>query len=525
MYPDIPSLVGQWIMFRFMGPELQASDIDAFKRIRPCGVLYFGDNLTSFDQIRALSAQLQELARVEGMPPLYIAADQEGGIVTRFPPDMITVASAMGIGPLPDELIRENARLTARQLLAVGINTNFAPTIDINSNPHNPVIRTRSFGENANIVSRAGLATVAGMIDEGVIPTVKHFPGHGNTHIDSHHGLPVIEASLGEIHTIELAPFKAAIAAGVPGIMTAHIRFPALDDLPATLSRRILTGLLREELGFEGVIFTDSMTMEAITRGWGIGESSIMAKQAGVDVLESSEPAEGLLARHAALVEAVESGRLSLEIFQATANRLDELRQRFGIGRATPAEIHLEEIRERAVSIAQQTIRSASGLAVPVVPNSANTVVIQFARLRNLEVVDRFDLPSVLEHAIAAQLPAATMITLSCEPTDEEIEGAVVASSGATTLIVCTRDAIQHEYQRRIGQRLVSAAPVGTHIIHVNLRGPYDVGLLGNVDETVFTYGDAVVSLRALAMKLAGSATHVRVTNVPDKIDSKPNLP
>lgn len=504
MYPDIPSLVGQSIMFRFMGPKLQASDIEAFKRIRPCGVLYFGDNLTSFDQIRALSAQLQELARAEGIPPLLIAADQEGGIVTRFPPDMVTVASAMGIGPLPDDLIRENARLTALQLLAVGINTNFAPTIDINSNPLNPVIRTRSFGENGDIVSRAGLATVAGMIDVGVIPTVKHFPGHGNTHIDSHHGLPVIEASLEELHTIELAPFKAAITADVPGIMTAHIRFPALDDLPATLSKRILTGLLRDELGFAGVIFTDSMTMEAITRGWGVGESSILAKQAGVDVLESSEPAEGLLARHTALVEAVDTGRLNTEVFATTAKRLDALRERFHIGESIAPDVDLEDIRSRAVAIARQTIRTASGVAVPVVPNSGDTVVIQFARLRNLEVVDRFDLPNVFEHAIAAQLPAATMITLSSEPTEEEIEGALAAASGATTLIVCTRDAIQHEYQQRIGQRLVSAAPIGAHIIHVNLRGPYDVGLLGDVNETVFTYGDAVVSLQALAARLAG---------------------
>lgn len=504
MPADIASLVGQSIMFRFLGPELTASDIDAFKRIRPCGVLYFGDNLTSFGQIRALSSQLQELAQAEGMPPLLIAADQEGGIVTRFPPDMVTVASAMGIGALPDEVIRENARLTARQLRAVGINTNFAPTIDINNNPLNPVIRTRSFGENAEIVSRAGVASIAGMIDEGVIPTVKHFPGHGNTHVDSHHGLPEIAASISDLHAIELAPFKAAIAAGVPGIMTAHIRFPALDDLPATLSKRILTGLLREELGFEGVIFTDSMSMDAVARGWTLAEATILAKEAGVDVLESSEGPEGFLARHAALVAAVASGRLGIEVFQATADRLDDLRLRFGIGRPVSTDIDLNEVRSRAVAIARQTIRTASSATLPVVADSPKTVVIQFARLRNLEVVDRFDLPNVLEQSITGQLPATTMITLSSEPTDEEIEEALAAVAEAQTLVLCTRDAIQHEYQQEIGRRLINAAPDDARVIHINLRGPYDVGLLGEVDETVFTYGDAVVSLKGLALAMAG---------------------
>ncbi|MCA9833185.1 MAG: hypothetical protein KC435_04520 [Thermomicrobiales bacterium] len=500
----LPSLVGQSIMFRFMGPTFTEADRDIFNRIRPGGVLYFGDNLTSFTQIQELSAQLQEAAREEGLPPLFIAADQEGGIVTRFPVDMVTVASAMAVGPLPDEIIRANARITARQLLAVGINMNFAPTIDINSNPLNPVIRTRSFGENAEIVSRAGIVTMQGFLDEGVIPTVKHFPGHGNTHIDSHHGLPEIDASLEELHAVELAPFKAAIAAGVPGVMSAHIRFPVLDDLPATLSKRILTELLREELGFEGVIYTDSMTMDAIARGWGIGEASILAKEAGVDVLESSEAPQGLAERHAALVAAVESGRLNAHLFETTAARLGALRRRFRIGDEGGASVDLPALRNDAIQIARKTIRTASDGAVPHVPDTASTAVIQFARLRNLEIVDRFDLPTVLVDAIHEQLPAATIITLSSEPTDDEIGQAIAAVGDAETAVICTRDAIQHTYQAEIGRRILDAAHPGATKIHVNLRGPYDIGLLGDVDETIFTFGDAVVSLRALAMALSG---------------------
>lgn len=491
-------------MFRFLGPEFTPADREAFNTIRPGGVLFFGDNLTGRDQIRALTQQLQQAAREEGLPPLFIAADQEGGIVTRLPADMVTVPSAMGLGSLPAETIRESARINSRQLREVGINTNYAPTADINSNPLNPVIRTRSFGETQEVVSAAVLATMAGHIDEGVIPTLKHFPGHGNTHVDSHHGLPEIETSINELHRVELAPFVAAIKAGAPAIMTAHILFPALDDLPATLSKRILTGLLREELGFDGLIVTDSMSMDAIAAGWGFEEAAILAKEAGADVLESSEGPGAMVARHAALVKAVETGRLDENHFRATANRLDTLRQQFNIGDTPPDYNDADDVRHAAREIAKRTLRTASGAPVPVVPDDDGTVIIAFARLRNLEVVDRFDLPSIMEQAIATELPHARMITISSDPTDTEVERALADARTARTLVVATRDAIQHEYQQRIGTRLMQAAPQTTRRIHINLRGPYDIGLLGDVNETVFTFGDAVVSLQALASTLAG---------------------
>lgn len=502
---DYASLVGQSLMFRFLGPEFTPADRAAFNTIRPGGVLFFGDNLTSRDQVRALTEQLQEAAREEGLPPLLIAADQEGGIVTRFPVDMVTVPSAMGLGALPTETIRKSARLNARQLRDVGINQNYAPTADINSNPRNPVIRTRSFGETPEVVSSGVIATMGGFMDEGVIPTIKHFPGHGDTHVDSHHGLPTIDKPLDEMHRVELAPFKAAIGAGIPAIMTAHIAFPALDDAPATLSKKILTGLLRDELGFEGLIVTDSMSMEAIAERWGIEEAAILAKAAGADMLESSEGPGSMLERHAALVRALESGRLDESVFTNTIARLEDLRTRFNIGEALPPVCDTGEIRGLAQSIAGQTIRTASGAAVPTIPNEKETVIIAFARLRNLEIVDRLDLPTVMEEAIAKALPNATMITLSSDPTDDEINRALAAAENTQTLVIATRDAIQYDYQQELGRRIFSAAPNSAKRIHVNLRGPYDTGLIGDVDETVFTYGDAVVSLRALANVLAGS--------------------
>ncbi len=501
--PRARELAGQSLMFRFTGPVFTDADRDAFRLIRPAGVLFFGDNLEHRDQIRALTDELQATARAEGMPPLFIAADQEGGIVTRLPADMVTIPSAMALGHGSDADIREMARVTARELREVGINTNYAPTVDVNINPQNPVIRTRSFGETPETVSRAGVAAIQGHLDEGVIPTIKHFPGHGDTAVDSHHGLPVIDQPLERLRRVELAPFRAGIAAGVPSIMTAHIVFPALDEHPATLSHRILTELLREEMGFEGLIVTDSMSMDAIARRYGLADAAIRAKAAGVDVMESSEPPAAMVERHEVLTRAIQDGALDIALFEETERRLDALRERFRIGEAPAFEPFDETLRERARKVARRALRTVSGDAVPALPDDPSTVIIAFARLRNLEVVDRFGLPSVMADAIAEHLPHARMITLSPEVDDHEVAEALDAARSARALVVMTRDAIQHEDQVTLGRRLFEAAPQARKI-HTCLRGPYDTGLLGDVDETVLTYGDPVITLQALADAFAG---------------------
>lgn len=498
-------LAGQSIMFRFEGPVFTPADKDAFRRIRPAGVLFFGDNLESRAQIRALTDELQATAREEGMPPLLIAADQEGGIVTRLPADMVTTPSAMALGAMTPDDIREMARVTARELREVGINTNYAPTVDVNINPNNPVIRTRSFGEDPDQVARAGVAAVEGHIAENVIPTIKHFPGHGDTNIDSHHGLPVIDQPLERLHQVELVPFRAAIAAGVPSVMTAHIVFPALDEHPATLSRRILTGLLREEMGFDGLIVTDSMSMDAIATRYGLADAAIRTKAAGTDLLESSEPPAPMLERHTVLARAIEDGTLDIALFEATEHRLTTLRGGFRIGETPPFAPFDQRLWDITRAVARRALRTGSGSDVPTLPNDPSTVIIAFARLRNLEVVDRFGLPTVMADAVQEQMPRARMITLSPDLEGAEAAAALDAAREARTLVLMTRDAIQHADQVQLGRQLFDAAG-DARTIHVCLRGPYDRGLLGEVDETVFTFGDPVVTLQALAQAFAGNA-------------------
>lgn len=495
-------LAGQSIMFRFLGPVFTDEAREAFRKIRPGGVLFFADNLTSREQIRALTDELQAEARSLGMPPLLIAADQEAGIVTRLPVDMVTTPGGMAIGRLDPADIEAMSQITARQLHEVGINVNFAPTVDVNNNPDNPVIRTRSFGETPDVVTRAALAFIKGHEAERMITTVKHFPGHGDTNVDSHHGLPTIDQPIERLREVELAPFQAAIDAGVPGVMSAHIVFPALDEHPATLSHRILTGLLRDEMGFTGLVFTDSMSMDAISKRYGHEASTVQAKAAGVDVLESNETPELLVRRHQALVDALDDGTLPASIFEETIARLEQARERYGVGNVPALGPADPAMRDAARAVAAKTIRASKDRFVPL-PDSPDTVIIDFQRFRIVEFGDPFDLPQILRDGLAKRLPHATLASLSHEPTEEELAKARDAASRAKTLVLMTRDANSNSDQGKIGRDLIARAHAD-RVVHVSLRGPYDRGVFGPVDDTLLTYGDPAVTIEALVDRFAG---------------------
>jgi beta-N-acetylhexosaminidase len=243
-------------------------------------VLFRARNMGTLFELRQLTAQLQKAATRSGQPPLLIAADQEGGQLmaigeaTPFPGNMALGATRS------EKLAYKVGRALGREVAAVGVNVNFAPVCDVNNNPANPVVGTRSFGESQALVSRLSAALVRGLQSAGVAATAKHFPGHGDTASDSHHGAPVLSHDAKRVRRVELPPFRAAIQAGVRLMMTAHIVFPALNggtNLPATLSQNILGGLLRRKLGFNGLIVSDAMDMHAIEQGPGLVVDALAA--------------------------------------------------------------------------------------------------------------------------------------------------------------------------------------------------------------------------------------------------------
>lgn len=286
----------------------------------------FGRNIETPEQLAALTAQL----RAE-RDDVLVAIDEEGGDVTRLEVRHgSSFPGNLALGAVDDTaLTRAVAHELGRRLAECGVNLNWAPSADVNSNPGNPVIGVRSFGADPHLVARHTAAYVEGLQAAGVAACTKHFPGHGDTAVDSHHALPRIDVDLETLHARELVPFRAAIAAGSKSVMSAHILLPALDPhRPATLSPQILTGLLRQELGYEGLIVTDAVEMQAIASTYGIERGSVLAIAAGADALcvgGGLDDDSTVLRLRDALVAAVRSGELPEERLADAAARVRAL--------------------------------------------------------------------------------------------------------------------------------------------------------------------------------------------------------
>ena len=282
--------VGQVIFGFFRGPFLTPELEEMIRDYHLGGVILYSisGNIVNPMQVAMLVNAIQYCAEKSQQLPLMISIDQEGGLVERLTEGVTVFPGNMALGATRSiELAKKTAEITARELRILRITMNYAPVMDVNSNPDNPIIGIRSFGSDPEIVSKLGSVMVEPYKREKVLCTAKHFPGHGNVDIDSHIGLPIIKRSHDDLEEVELVPFKSIVQKGIPAVMTAHIVVPALsgsDELPATLSPKALS-YLRDDWKFNGLILTDSMGMGAIDQRWGIEEASILAFQAGADVL------------------------------------------------------------------------------------------------------------------------------------------------------------------------------------------------------------------------------------------------
>ena len=333
--------VGQLLTVGFEGTAV-GDDVTAYLRdYRVGGLILFKRNIASADQLAGLTNQLKE-RNGDGVP-LFLGVDQEGGRVDRMPPEVHRTPGAWDI----TDPAAYGAVLAA-ECAAFGFNVDYAPSLDVWSNPDNTVIGKRAFGTDAGTVADRGPAAARALLEGGVVPVVKHFPGHGDTDVDSHLGLPVVDKSLDELGELELVPFRAALAGdGLPAVMVAHIVLAQVDpERPASLSPAVVTDLLRGELGFDGVVFTDDMTMGAVTQNYGLGEACVMAVEAGCDQLLVCHERANVDAARQALLDAVESGRISRERLDESVYRVLSLKARFGMdnkGVETPDVAGLNE--------------------------------------------------------------------------------------------------------------------------------------------------------------------------------------
>ena len=385
---------GQLLMPWMLG-DFAPEGSEGFERIaravREDGVGGVIVSVGSPSEVAAKINNLQALAKV----PLLVGADLESGAGYRmrgavFLPNNIELGGAtlfpslMAVGATGDErLAYEMGRVTATEARAVGVHLPFAPVLDVNNNPDNPVIATRSFGENPAEVARLGSAFVRGLQEHGAVATGKHFPGHGDTGVDSHVDLPVIRVDRERLEQVELRPFRSAIAAGMGAVMSAHVSIPSLTgsvSTPSTLSPAVLSGLLRREMGFGGLIVTDAMDMAAITRRFGGAEAVVRALEAGADIILMPESTSG--ARES-LVAAVRSGRVSEARLDDSAFRILELKARMGLDR----ERHTDIARiHRAVGVPEHLERAAevAESSITLLRNRRNLLSLRGTRTANV---------------------------------------------------------------------------------------------------------------------------------------------
>lgn len=508
--------VGQMVMAGFPGYTVGSEATQLIRQHHVGGVILFARNVRDEAQVASLNRSLQQLAQGSGAKiPLFIATDQEGGIVARLRNDTVVMPGGMALGAAGSpELAYEAGRSTARQLLAVGVNMNFAPVVDVNNNPANPVIGIRSIGEDPQLVAELGAAFIRGQQAEGVISTAKHFPGHGDTDTDSHIALPRVDHPRERLDQVELVPFRAAIEAGVDSIMTAHVTFPSVDPtpgLPATLSHRTLTGLLREELGHEGLIVTDAMEMQAITANFGIAEAAVRAVEAGADMVLVAWPSDWYDAVRViqALLAAARSGRISEERIDASVERILRLKFDRGLFDAEPpsaAEVAERVGRPEDQALALEIARAAvtvvkdSQGAIPLEPQQIGRVLVVTPQLSDLtQAEERGTSRSTLGNVVRQRVPAAQEMVISTNPNATERTQVLAAARSVDTIIIGTYRANQNQALlvndlRRLGKRLIVVA----------LREPYDLLRFPEVPTYVTTYGYLPVHMEALGDVLFG---------------------
>jgi beta-glucosidase len=375
------------------------------------GVILLGGTAV---EVGVRSQQLQDWASI----PLLMAADIEEGVgqrfagATRFPPPMAFAGIADGQQAIA--LAEQMGEVTAQEAIAIGLNWVLAPTVDVNNNPANPVINVRAWGETAESVSQLTTAFIRGAQRHPVLTTAKHFPGHGDTAIDSHLDLPVIAHDKGRLEAIEFPPFRAAIAVQVDAVMTAHLQLPALDaDLPATLSPTILTKTLRQSLGFEGLITTDALIMGAITNRYGANEAPVMAVTAGADIVLMPADPEGAIG---AIVEAVETGRIPLAQIHASLERIWQAKHKVislpvsgdashAWEQARPEPVQIDSLAQPgAIAVAANILQSSQQVHRPV--PSRLTARDRSHPCRNLIILDdALNCPFLARQTPAIALP------------------------------------------------------------------------------------------------------------------------
>lgn len=506
----IEEKVGQMFMLDFRKIKGEAVTriheeiVETIRKVVPGGIILFEENTVDAHQTRRL---IEDFQRSSPKIPLFVAVDQEGGAVTRMK-YATTMPGNMALGATGDEgLAYRAARMLGKELKALGFNLNFAPVIDVNNNPGNPIIGVRSFGSDPDLVSRMGLKFMKGLNDAGIISAVKHFPGHGDTGVDSHIDLPTIAHDMERLNSVELKPYIAMIKHQAEMIMTAHITFPAIEEnpelqIPSTLSARCLTGLLREQMGFQGVIITDALDMKAITKRYGQCQAAEMAILAGADILLMPREIDVTIPY---IIQQVKRGNIPETRIDAAVQRILALKHKRGILQQKTAQSAatgpnpnvLKNVGGPAGTRLQKKIAAK---AVTLVKNTGQ--MLPFRLLKGQKAV--FFVPSskglnAVESAINATFPGIQLDgeLINYENLEQLTAEHRRAVTGADYIILFTRTVTARDMSpvssseaAYAGKLVAYANALNKKITAVAVRNPYDIQFIPEVKGYLAVYSD-----------------------------------
>lgn len=486
----VRELASRTLCVGFEGASPDEAPLDELRALGPGGLILFARNVTSRERTARLVADVRSASGAA-----FVAIDQEGGRVARLRSDAVEIPAMMALGATGETALAERAGAQiGRDLRRIGVDVDFAPVADLALDAGNTVIGARSFGSDPAIAGSFAAALARGLRGSGIAAIAKHFPGHGATAVDSHLALPAIDVDAATLRARELIPFRACITSGIDAMMVAHIVVRALDpERPASLSRPIVSELLRGELGFDGAVFTDCIEMKAIADSVGSAPAAVAALAAGVDCVIVSHHLEVARAIVEEIERAVADGRLPAERLEEAGARLARLpRTGDPLGVDDPS-IGIE-IARRAVTVVRGDVRLEEGAPVTVISfeGTANDGVGDTERASLTQALRRRGIKSEIMR-----------VPLDPDPGDVRLLLSVVAGLGARAFVIVTRRADLHPGQRAAVDALLDARP---NAVVASAREPYDAALFERAANLACIYGDQAVSFDGLADVMAARA-------------------
>lgn len=501
---DERTMVGQHLFTGFEGVDIPA---DFARHIRDSmigNVILFSRNVKDAEGLFRLCEKLQELVMDATGYKAFIALDQEGGSVSRLPAECAVPPGAMGIAATGRPRNAYAAGLiTGTELSALGVNLNLAPVADVNSNRDNPVIGTRSFGDKPDEAACYAVEMMRGLMAGGVLACAKHFPGHGDTAVDSHLGLPLVEKTLNELRETELLPFLALIRAGVPAVMSSHILFPQLDGgrMPATMSGKIMTGLLKEGMGFTGLVLSDCMMMGAVSGHFGTVNGAVAALKAGVDLVLISHDAALAASAAKQAREGLRAGTLCREEMEKSTEKILQYKAGLCLPPAfDPGFVGSRAHRAKVNRMYEESLTGVNLGPVGLPPLGPNPLFIGCASFQASQAADP-DFGGIPFHLGLKMEMGGEALSMGENPGDEDIAGIIAQAPVHTSLVLCTANAHRNLRQLTL---LRALSNLGLPLIVLALHSPYDLADLPDGVSGVAVYTDTAGALSAVIRLLRG---------------------